>query len=151
MVILAADDTTVGATNGRVTVLGVGVVAIVVVVVVDNIESEIGLFSTFGIPPTKSSEPCCDNDIFDAFGMGGGGNTISLDVISLNMVCQTTSVTLANNTRYSDGKLYVIRLAGVQTFAFAINNGTNLACICAGICRMGEPLNNAGMGISHTV
>lgn len=36
---------------------------------------------------------------------GGGANIISLDVISLNMVCQMTSVILANNTRYSDGKL----------------------------------------------
>ena len=90
------------------------------------------------------------NDDNGGLGGGGGAKVISLEVISLNMVCQMTSVILANNTRYSGGKLYVIIFAGVQTLAFAISSGTNLACIWAGICRIGEPLSNAGIGISHT-
>ena len=100
------------------------------------------------------SRSCDDDDNADSDGLGtsgGGSNVISFEVISLSMVCQMTSVILENNTRYSDGKLYVMTLAGVQTLALAINNGTNLACTCAGICRMGEPLSNAGIGISHMV
>ena len=134
-----------------------------VIVDVVSIDSGIGAFvfgkagvlpcCMFGTELTESPSTCSDcvaNK--DGFGIGGGGcNIISLDVISLSMVCQMTSVMLANNTRYSEGKLYVMTFAGVQTLAFAINNGTNLACIWAGICRIGEPLNNAGIGISHTV
>lgn len=99
---------------------------------------------------TTPAESVNDDNGGACLGGGGGAKVISLEVISLNMVCQMTSVILANNTRYSGGKLYVIIFAGVQTLAFAISSGTNLACIWAGICRIGEPLSNAGIGISHT-
>lgn len=102
----------------------VGIAAVV------SVESEIGPFPFEALPFSAlviTLSRSCDDDTKDALGIGGGCNIISLDVISLNIVCQITSVTLANNTRYSEGKLYVMTFAGVQTLAFAINNGTNLA------------------------
>ena len=133
-------------------IVGAGIDAVVEV----SIDSDLPVpfCSTWDIALTESTS-CGDTNNEDGkmatLGGGGGSNVISLDVISLNIVCQMTSVILANKTRYSEGKLYVMTFAGVQTLAFAINNGTSLACICAGICRMGEPLINAGTGISHIV
>lgn len=157
--VVAAEDVVPTGDNEAETVVVAAVPVIIIIIITRELLSEMTASLEFvdatvvrlpGSTVVATTPAESVNDDNGGLGGGGGAKVISLEVISLNMVCQMTSVILANNTRYSGGKLYVIIFAGVQTLAFAISSGTNLACIWAGICRIGEPLSNAGIGISHT-
>ena len=103
-------------------VVGVTVdVVVVVVVVVVSIDSDIGTFpfvrlafsialpfitsSSEDVDETKDTVGTILGDNGCGGGSGGGSMVISWEVMSLNMVCQTMSVTLANRTRNSAGRL----------------------------------------------